>query len=211
MSCAIAAVDPVAVAVEHVNVDEMRVRIDRAVGPDASRAADARGRPGGRSARPRSRWNRRFPGSADGPRPGFAPRPRRRYFCPGLQRRNLGPQRTQELAFDHASLAEREDVDADLLILEELGLRLGGLRRLPRTWAEPYWHPGKGGCGSAARPCRRSPWPRSRSRPAGPCGTRCSLTSPPADNRSSAPHGRKRPRAGSCCNGPAPARSLCNG
>ncbi len=43
----VAAVDPVAVAVEHVDVDEMRVRIDRAVGPDAAGAADhAVARPG---------------------------------------------------------------------------------------------------------------------------------------------------------------------
>ena len=36
----VAPVDAIAVAVEHVDVDEMRVRVDRAVGADAAGPAD---------------------------------------------------------------------------------------------------------------------------------------------------------------------------
>ena len=37
-----------------------------------------------------------------------------------LERRDLGPERAEELAVDRSSLAEGEEVDADLLVLEEL-------------------------------------------------------------------------------------------
>ena len=63
----------------------------------------------------------------------------------------------------------------------------------------------------ARLPCRRSPWPRSRSRASAPCGTRRSSSWPPAGNRSSAPRGPRRPRAGTCRNGSGRGRNPCSG
>ena len=49
-----------------------------------------------------------------------------RYLPPGFERRDLGTERAQELAFDHAALAQAEDVDADFLVAQEPGVPLGG-------------------------------------------------------------------------------------
>ena len=47
-----------------------------------------------------------------------------RYLLARLERRRPRPQRAEQRAVDPAALAEGEEVDADLLVLEELRVRL---------------------------------------------------------------------------------------
>ena len=46
-------------------------------------------------------------------------------FPPRRERRHLGPQWTDELPFDHPALAQRKDIDADLLLFQESRVRFG--------------------------------------------------------------------------------------
>ena len=80
----VAAVDPVAVAVEHVDVDEVRVGVDGAVRPDAARPADARGRPGWAISSTQISFESTVPWVSGWPTPSVRTTTSTRYFWPGL-------------------------------------------------------------------------------------------------------------------------------
>ena len=102
----VAAVDPVAVAVEHVDVDEVRVRVDRAV-----RRRCPPERPMTRSPGLRDQLDPDLVG-VDRPlaeRVAEAERPDDdldQVRLARLERRDLGPERAEQLAVDRAPVAE---------------------------------------------------------------------------------------------------------
>ena len=61
------------------------------------------------------------------PRPSVRTTTSTRYGLPGLSVGDLGPERAEQGAVDPAAFAEGEEVDADLLVLEVLGVDLGDL------------------------------------------------------------------------------------
>ena len=121
----VAAVDPVAVAVEHVDVDEVGVRIDRAVVADPPRAADDLAVAFGDQLDPD------FIG-IDGPLAERVAQPQGPHddldevgFA-RLQARHLWPRRRAQGAVHAAPLTDPEDVHADLVVGQILFVRLAG-------------------------------------------------------------------------------------
>ena len=206
----VAAVDPVSLAVEHVDVDEVREGIDRAVRAHSAGTADDPAAGAGDQLDPdlvgingslaegmadceradddldqvlAAGFRRWEPRGGSGPRslPSITPPSRR----PKISIRTF------------LSLKKRACRSTSSLF--------------PSRAARPVLAPRTGDRGSRGLPCRRSPWRRSRSRASAPCGTRCNSTWPLPGSRSCEPRGRRRLIRGRYRSGSGRGRSLCSG
>ena len=136
----VAAIDPVAVAVEHINIDKMRIGVDGPVGAHASGAADHPVARSGDQLDPdlvgidRSLTEE----VAD---PSVRTTTSTRYLPPGFQIGDIGAERAQELAFDHSAVAQAEDINADFLVLQETWRAVWAVSLSPRMVARPVLAP----------------------------------------------------------------------
>ena len=214
MSCGIAAVDPTALAVEHVDVDEVGERVDLAAAPiPPDRPMTLPASPARAISSTQISFESAVPWLNGWPRPSVRTTVSTRYDLARIERGDLGPEqgRAASPSIVPPSRSPKRSTRT-LLVLEILRVPAGDVEPAP-----------EGGAGRCSRRRKRWSW---ISRPGLPSKSFAPKSFdamkfmwqsihwspwPPADSRSSAPRGPRRPRGGTCRSGSAPGGNPCSG